>query len=596
MEFIPANRPIISRGVERIGLPTANEETRQKRTFIIAQIDGLSEAGFQRALRARRFPFLSRMLRESKAVAGPWRAHVPTSTSAFQAGLFYGIFNRIPGFFWFDRERQRRMRMNTSEDTSWVEEHLTEQVKPFTGLLTGGSSYSALFTGGADNTFFTFSRLFSPRLNLSHRKGWIYLFLLSQIFLVFRIAYYSAIEIVLSLVDVVRSAFRRYSPLAELKFLFPRIASVVVVREIATLATILDIYRGVGPIYLNYFSYDEHAHYRGPNSTFAYWTLRGLDASIKRIYRATERARRMGIRDYDLYVLSDHGQVRAYPFAELFEQSPAIHFNQLFRALYGGSSNGSGIAGLTALRRRRMEKASTELHESEVQRAETIMAPIPGFRLLSKLFLRPPKRKLERQFGSPMPEALQFVSTGPVAHICISNCKQPVTYEEMRECYPAFLDVLARHEGVGMALCRTKSGGCKISCRGKWFDLGSEHELAQHAPASAMEVLRRHQQELIRLANLEWAGDLVLVGFGRADHRVISYSLEHGSHSGISPEETTPFLLVPARCARQWPELTSFDRINRIELRDLHERLLGLYGHAAEQAISETGAAKILSN
>ena len=53
-----------------------------------------------------------------------------------------------------------------------------------------------------------------------------------------------------------------------------RVATNVVFREIATQGCLLDIYRGVPFVYLNYSGYDEVAHHRGPNSTYAKLMLR----------------------------------------------------------------------------------------------------------------------------------------------------------------------------------------------------------------------------------------------------------------------------------------------------------------------------------
>lgn len=45
---------------------------------------------------------------------------------------------------------------------------------------------------------------------------------------------------------------------------------------------IFDIKSGTKVIHLNFMGYDEHAHRRGPSSRFAYWTLKGIDAAVKK--------------------------------------------------------------------------------------------------------------------------------------------------------------------------------------------------------------------------------------------------------------------------------------------------------------------------
>ena len=91
---------------------------------------------------------------------------------------------------------------------------------------------------------------------------------------------------------------------AEGIFPFVRILSNVVVRELQTMAILLDIYLGVPVIYSTYMQYDELAHHFGPTSRMALTDMRRTDARINEIWRMIRLA---GGRGYDLVVLSDHG-------------------------------------------------------------------------------------------------------------------------------------------------------------------------------------------------------------------------------------------------------------------------------------------------
>ena len=72
--------------------------------------------------------------------------------------------------------------------------------------------------------------------------------------------------------------------------------------------------RGLPVIHLNFLGYDEQAHCRGPDSAFAHWALRGIDHAIRRTWRAARRASR---RNYQVWVYSDHGQVKTASYSEL---------------------------------------------------------------------------------------------------------------------------------------------------------------------------------------------------------------------------------------------------------------------------------------
>ena len=86
-------------------------------------------------------------------------------------------------------------------------------------------------------------------------------------------------------------------------FPFIRILSNVVVRELQTMAILLDVYLGVPVIYSTFMQYDELAHHFGPSSKQALADLRRTDARIAEIWRMAQLA---GGRGYDLVISSSH--------------------------------------------------------------------------------------------------------------------------------------------------------------------------------------------------------------------------------------------------------------------------------------------------
>ncbi len=569
-----------------LGLKPESPEERAKPSCVMLQIDGLSHFVFQRALKERKLPFLAALIRKGKAVNGPWQSMLPTSTSAFQAGLFYGNNDDIPGFFWFDKKLGREIKMNSMEDTARMELEIKNRVAPYPGLLAGGSSYSALFTGGAANSLMTFAKMLSPKLNLTLRRGWLILFLVFNVMLIARILYYSMIEVVLAIYDLVKGLFSEKNKFLEFKFLIPRIGSVVLIREIATLAAILDIYRGVGPIYLNHLAYDEHAHHRGPDSKFALWTLRGLDASIKRVWEAAEMARELGIRSYDVFVWSDHGQCRSVPFQEIFEQTPERHFDLIFRALYGHTSDqrqqADSLRRKERIRRGRIlrgqiRRHAPHLHERQTQRLEYLEEIFPSpLRRVVNLLIKPAKEaeKRDEKIWAEDPERrIRVVSTGPVAHLCLMDDVEPLTWEDWQERFPEYLKLIAAHQGVGFALARRRDGGCMVGCTGHWFNLKDEAAIDLHASPLLVGILRQRKADLCRWAVMPSAGDIILFGLWDSDFDIITYSYERGSHTGPSRHETTAFILIPSRISGDWPEVTCKRNCARLTLQELHQRL-----------------------
>src|SRR5262249_56298286 len=102
--------------------------------------------------------------------------------------------------------------------------------------------------------------------------------------------------------------------------IFPlvRILSNVVVRELQTMAILLDVYLGVPIIYSTFMQYDELGHHFGPSSFQALRDLRRTDARIREIRRMIRNA---GGRDYDLVILSDHGMTPSVSYRVLYGET-----------------------------------------------------------------------------------------------------------------------------------------------------------------------------------------------------------------------------------------------------------------------------------
>jgi hypothetical protein len=585
----PQSEPPGLRLLRFLGLEFETPEKRSGRSCVLVQIDGLSHEEFLKAVGAGKMPFIAKLLKAEKAVAGPWRSMLPTSTGAFQAGLFYGDNDDIPGFFWFDKSTREEVRMNSAADVAALEERVAERVTPFAGLLNGGAAYTSIFTGGATESLLTFARLFRPSLNVGTRPRWILYFLLTQILLLARLVYYSVVEVLLALFDMVYGLLSLRNKFLEFQFVFPRIACVVFCREIATLAAILDIRRGVGPIYLNFLGYDEHAHHRGPSSTFAQWTLKGVDASVKRIHDAIQWSEQDGVRSYDLYVWSDHGQVKSVPFQEQFGQEPERHFELLFDTLYAPTDDDRARARAQLdeerLGRGRLIRGQQRRHDRARIRRQADVAQQMGDALprpLRRLYDRLLRSASDvyvfegRDGVSPESPRLKFISTGPVALLYLDGIDGPVTFEEWQARFPEFLTELAHHEGVGFAMIRTRDGGARVGAAGEWFDLGDSAGMEEKDLHNLAELLREHGTALRRWTNLPSSGDILMFGHRAATGRVFSYSYERGAHAGPSRLEVTPFILVPQRVAHLWPELTD-PGAELLSLATLHERLRAIY-------------------
>jgi hypothetical protein len=339
---------VIDRFLRRLRRGGAPEVTRRR--FLIVQIDGLSRVVLDKGLASGHMPFLKRLLRRRGYRVEPMTVGLPTSTPAFQMAAMYDVRPDIPGFHYYDRERQTDIHFPRAGHAALVE---AKHVAGRRGILQGGSAYGCVFTGGADNNLFTFASLTRPSgrgllaaLSPFVVLGWVCLKSLTR----------TVIELIKAIPLLVAPPL---SGPQERRWLTIKIGISIWVRGFFTMAVSRDLYAGVPAVYVNYLDYDETAHAFGPQSRRAFVSLRRVDRAIRQLWRVV---RRVPEHQYDLYILSDHGQASCRPYRDVnggqrFErwifnqfldpkQTVAPYERSQFGLAHGIRSRSRGAAGL----------------------------------------------------------------------------------------------------------------------------------------------------------------------------------------------------------------------------------------------------------
>src|SRR5262245_3177542 len=152
---------LVQRSVDRLvrRLQLGGRPSSGRRRLLIVQIDGLSRAVLEGALAERRMPFLRRALEHRTHRLEPMFVGMPTSTPAFQMAAMYGVRPDIPGFHFHDKRRRTDVYFPRTGNAAGVEDR---QAAGRRGIVTGGSAYGCVFTGGAENNLLTFTMLKRP--------------------------------------------------------------------------------------------------------------------------------------------------------------------------------------------------------------------------------------------------------------------------------------------------------------------------------------------------------------------------------------------------------------------------------------------------
>jgi len=299
--------------IRHLGL-TSTQGQSEEPGLLLIQIDGLSRHQLEDAIAKGRMPFLRRLRDRGHYSLHTFYPGIPTTTPAVQAELYYGVRAGVPAFSFLDRETGETGMMFQPE---WAKKFEARFQADHEGLLKGGSSWSNIYAGGAapEETHFCGASIAFADMWHTGKIRNIFVFLVLHFVSAVKIAGLLLLELAIALPQAVRGIIRGQLPSQEFGMVISRTFIGVGLRELITIGAKIDVTRGLPAVHVNFLGYDELAHRRGPGSAFAHWSLKGIDRSIKNLYRAALRSRR---RDYHVWIFSDHGQERTRSFATEF--------------------------------------------------------------------------------------------------------------------------------------------------------------------------------------------------------------------------------------------------------------------------------------
>jgi hypothetical protein len=455
---------------------------------LIVQLDGVPEPVLRWAVRAGNLPTIGGWLRTGTHSVRGWHTGLPSTTPAAQAGILHGAARRIPGFRWYEKDTGRIMVSNRPRDAAVIERRLTDG----RGLLRdGGVGISNAFSGDARTALFTVSHAALPGRSA---RGWA-AFMASP--------YGFTRALVLGLAEVLTELHQ--ARLQRRRNLQPRVSrsgaflalrpAAMLLRDVNVSLIAEQMARGAPVVYCDLVDYDEVAHHAGPARPESLRALEHLDRMLGVLQRLGAEA----AREYQLVVLSDHGQSLGAPFrqrhGETLEEAVARH-------------------------------AAPAVVEAPTATAE------------------------EQATREPEPEVVEHapllvVSSGNLALLYLTRLPGRLSRAEISAAYPDLIRGLTAHPGIGLVVVED-DGPVALGPAGS-------HRLADGTVEGrdpllpyglrARADLRRHQQ-------CDHVGDLVLISaVDPVTEEVAAFEELVGSHGGLGGWQTDAMLVHPAR----WP-------------------------------------------
>jgi len=530
-------------------------------------MDALAYTELRRAIELGYCPTISRMVREEGYTLRRWFCGLPSATPYCQAGIFHGENDNIPAFRFYDKALRQVITCNSPAGVQYIRDHIHSP-----GALADGSSYVNLLDGDARTVAFTVAT--RQRTSVYRRLGGTRMALLMLLHPVrmARMGFQALLEWLREEWERAAGELARKRTHSEGLFPFLRVLSNVVVRELQTMAILLDIYLGVPVIYSTFMQYDELAHHFGPSSWQALRDLRRTDARIREIKRMIEH---QSGRPYDLVILSDHGMTPSSSYRVTFGETlgttvqrvldgdvvrlggerVSLHESFADTSEYAdmGPQVFEAVAQITPRRRRRIRRA--------MRRVRDWLRRQYGIREL----ILPEKYRVEERHDvvvtySSCLALLYFASTPDRLQL-----GDVVADRRAAHLYTSLLE----HPGIGLIATLNGPAVHLESARGRALLVGGEIEVLDGEnplePYGTEPPLLRSVERLVRQQN---AGDLVL--FGAYDgYEIVSFDDQIGAHGAAGGNQVYPFIMGPASLG--------LDGLVLEDARDLHSGLMMRY-------------------
>lgn len=491
-----------------LGLERDINAVGNQRGLVLVQIDGLGMEELKKAIQSGEAPFLSRLLIDEHYSLKSLYSGLPSSTPAVQAELFYGVKSAVPGFSFIDKQTGELRKMYEPESALAKQSLIQSQGEP---LLSNGSAYCNIYTGGAEDAHFCASAMgWGELFSGSRAFVWLIACVLYAGLLV-RVVVLTLLELILACVDVIRGFLSGKNLHAEVKFVVSRVAISILLRDLITIGAKLDIARGLPIIHLNYLGYDEQAHRRGPSSRFAHWALKGIDRNIQRLWISCHQARH---RHYDLWVYSDHGQEATIPYERLTGYSIKQSIYRVLLAVCPQAANGLHVDN-DRIGQRRFSLIGGR-YRQQIMPAQTENEQLPCVTGNSS--------------------SVKVVAMGPVGHVYLEPALNNV------EIFQQLAERLVKDEQVPGVLYLGANGRACVRVLESVLDLRTDFTQLLGADHPCRLDIVEDLDSMIRHVD---AGQLILLGWV-AGSRAVSFPIENGAHAGIGPRETHAFLLMPS--------------------------------------------------
>ena len=527
---------------------------------IMLEIDGLSINTLKKAIDKGVMPNIKQFLDESHTLKG-WETDLSSQTGASQAGILHGNNENIVAYRWVEKENDNKIVVSGKlSDTPKIEEKISNGE----GLLKNGISIANMFSGDSKIPTLTSSKLngLSNIYNKTLNAVFLDSYNFQRLFILF------LWDIILELTSQITHLLRNIHPRLRRTIVYAavRAGANVVLREVTTDVLTSEILTGdIDTAYATYMGYDEIAHHSGVQDNDVWGALKRIDLQFPKILSAIE----MSDRDYELVILSDHGQSNSATFKQRYGISLGNYVRRLlpddlkmFKTEYNIDHFRDAIIPENKQIRQIKEKMGfirDDLFEdrgSLQNIKEDFQNKKPAILFENKQYLNLREKysnsleyitgheSVEHSTKKAQDSELIVLGSGNLGLIYLTQWKQRLTYEEIVMLFPDLIPGLVKHSGIGFVLVNSMSnGGMVIGQNGIYYldtdKIVGANPLVGFGKNAAMHLKRQN--------SFDNMPDIMVNSFyDSKNNEVCAFEELIGSHGGLGGDQTKPFILYPS--------------------------------------------------
>ena len=478
--------------------------------LVILHVDGAGHRFLARALEQGRMPAVARLIEEEGYELHPYRCGIPSTTPFCQAGILYGDNSEIPSFRWWDKEAGVLVAFGHGSSFKRVAHRYFRGHQP---LTEGGAVIGCCYPAGATETFGLAYRERDPSGPGQALSG---LKLVATFFASpFRLADWLRHGIwAIGRTSLAWLQARLRGHPAAPAYVISDMLEEIFLHHVARYAVKEAMDRDVPTIYAGFYAYDETAHGFGPEDPYCYEMLKHIDETIGAV-AGHRRGRKGSPSEYELVVLSDHGQDESIPFKN-----------------GDGRTLGQFVSGL-----------------------------LPAFEVAEH------KGGTYQPRGDALDGHVALTYSGGLAHLYFTDIKGRLDFTELAERFPHLVEAIAAEERVAFVMVRDGRHGL----------LQGGRERMRLDGRDAADFLARYDdgkllaRQLEKLNSFERSGDIVVFAEYQQGRQ---FNFEHqvGGHGSVGGAQVKPFLLAKREWGLDLSGVLDSADLHPI-LRDLRDRI-----------------------